>query len=229
MERQVRCGEVIVPENWDDPQGKKISLHLVVVPASGGFSEPDPIVLFSGGPGQAATDLGGFVSRDFGKINERRDVVLLDQRGTGKSTKLGCDLTLIPIAEISDEKILETVDACREGYDVDVRHFTTFDAIKDLEHIRTLLDVEKFNIWGVSYGTRIGLLYMKLHPEAIRTAVLDGVASPSEDLFVNAARDAERALQFMLSDCEATDECSETFPDLRKDFGLFLESFHFGL
>ena len=223
LERQVKCLEFVVPENWDEPSGKQISLHMAVISASGGFSEPDPFILFAGGPGESAGDFGGLVARNFKKINERRDVILLDQRGTGKSTKLACNLSDIPIHEITDEKILETITECRNGYDVDVRHFTTFDAIKDLEYVRELLGVKQFNIWGGSYGTRIGLLYMKLHPEVIRTSILDGVAAPTEQLFANASRDAERAYQLMVKDCETSNDCSVKFPTLRTDFLTFLE------
>ena len=147
---------------------------------------------------------------------------MLDQRGTGQSNKLACDLNLIPLKEISDAIVLEKITDCRNGYDVDVRHFTTFDAIKDMEYLRDKLDVKQFNIWGGSYGTRIGLLYMRLHPDKIRTSILDGVAAPTGQLFANAARDAGRAISLLFDECEASQDCNEQFPSLRAGLDQFL-------
>lgn len=223
IERSVICIDFEVPENWDQPLGNKISLHAVIIPASGGFAEPDPFVVFAGGPGAAASEMGRMVRWAFNRINESRDIILLDQRGTGQSNRLSCDLSQIPLGDMSDETTLERLAECRATYDVDVRHFTTFDAIRDVEFLRARLGVEQFNIWGGSYGTRIGLLYMKLHPEAIRTAILDGVAAPTTQLFANAARDAERALQMMFLDCRIDEACNNQYPNLEQDFDQFLK------
>lgn len=218
ISRVVKCMELEVPENWDQPDGKKITLHMAIVPAQGANQSPDPLIVLAGGPGQAASDYGALIPSAFNKINQNRDIILIDQRGTGSSNPLECDFGFGTAGRIPDQEIITALNFCLETFDSDIRFFTSFDIIKDLEFIRKTLGIEKYNIWGGSYGTRLGLLYMKLHPDSIRSAILDGVTAPNSRLFVLAPRAAEDAWLELVSVCLAELECAEAFPSLDQDF-----------
>lgn len=223
MRERMACADFEVPENWDDPTGKKINLHMAILPAKGGFAEADPFIVFAGGPGQAASEYGRLIQLAFDKVNERRDIILIDQRGTGLSNGLSCYIGIGEFAGLSDQRLVDDVDQCLASYDVDVRHFTSFDAIKDFEYVRRRIGVEQWNIWGGSYGTRMGLLYMKTHPEAIRTAVLDGVAAPNAKLFETAPGDAQHSLDVMITDCLADGACKAAFPSIETQLGTLMQ------
>lgn len=229
-ERAAKCKQVEVPVNWDEPNGQKIHINMAIIPAKGGFSEADPFVLFAGGPGQAATDYAALISVAFDEINERRDVILIDQRGTGGSHQLQCDFDVVTsgqgIGYISPEDTREAITQCAASHeDVDIRYFTSFDAIKDVEHIREMLGIAQFNIWGGSYGTRIGLLYMKLHPTSIRTAILDGVTSPNSKIFDLSPKGAQDAFTSLADDCAADTACYAAFGNINATFDGLLKKY----
>ncbi len=223
LPRQVKCFDFEVPENWDKPSGRKINLHGVVIPTQGAAAAPDPLLILAGGPGQAATDYGGLVPGTFGRINQKRDIILVDQRGTGESNPLECDFPLITAARVPDQVIVSDVEKCLETFDADIRYYTSLDILKDLEYVRRTLGYEKLNLWGASFGTRLGLLYMKLYPGSIRSAILDGVTAPNSRLFVMAPKAAEDAWLKLVEDCQAAPQCQETFPDLDRSFRTLLK------
>jgi pimeloyl-ACP methyl ester carboxylesterase len=231
IERAAKCKQVEVPLNWDKPNGQKISINMAIIPAKGGFAEADPFILFAGGPGQAATDLSGLIKIAFDKINETRDIILIDQRGTGGSHKLHCDFDVatveLGLGQIDFETMEDMMRACAVEHEktVDIRYFTTFDALKDVEHIRKLLGIEQFNIWGGSYGTRIGLLYMKLYPNSIRTAILDGVTSPNSKLFEITTLGAQMAFTALADDCAADAACYKAFGNINATFEGLLKKY----
>ncbi len=216
LSRPIKCLDMMVPENWDQPSAEKINLHMAIIPAKGGFSEDDPFIVFAGGPGQAATDYGSLVRASFDRINERRDIILIDQRGSGMSNPLSCETDDESFSGANKEMMVQAIQNCLASYDVDVRHFTSFDAIKDFEYVRQKLAISQWNIWGGSYGTRIGLLYMKHHPEVIRTAILDGVAAPNSRLFVTAPGDSQASFDKLVTDCLKDEGCRNSFPNVER-------------
>jgi len=88
---KVKCGTLEVFENRATKKGRMVSLNIVVYPATGEKREPDPLVYFAGGPGSAATEDAPYVAQAFAKIREHRDLVFVDQRGTGRSHPLNCE------------------------------------------------------------------------------------------------------------------------------------------
>ncbi|MBZ4418066.1 alpha/beta hydrolase [Myxococcus sp. RHSTA-1-4] len=213
---QAQCGTYEVFEDRAAKSGRKIPLRVVVVPALAAQPEPDPLVLLAGGPGQAASRVQVLLALE--RIRRKRDIVLVDQRGTGDSNPLECEphpLEAGLAARFDDTGAAERVRRCREGWAADVRHYTTPIAMDDLDEVRAALGYEKVNLWGVSYGTRAALVYMRQHPERVRTAILDGVAPMSLYLPLNAPHDGQQALEKLLAHCGKDAACAKAYPDLR--------------
>jgi len=210
------CGTLSVFENRDTKQGRQIRLWITVLPAVRPES-PDPLVFLAGGPGQGAAQLARQIRDVFRKVQRTRDIVLVDQRGTGKSHPLNCTSVSNTLADVTepDEAALARLDACLKGYDADVRFYTTNIAMDDLDDVREHLGYKTFNLYGGSYGTRAALVYLRRHKEHVRSMVLDGVAPTDMRLPLFTSRDAQRALDKLLSDCEASSSCDRAFPGLR--------------
>ena len=210
------CGTFTVYENRATSQGRQIDLHIVVLPALSSDSKPDPFFFLAGGPGQGAAKMAKPLREAFRQILTNRDIVLVDQRGTGKSNPLDCineDDSLKMLNEPEEAGIAQ-LKACMAGYDADLRLYTTDIAMDDLDEVRAFLGYDQINLYGGSYGTRAGLVYMRRHGERVRTAVLDGVAPTNMRLPLFFPRDAQRAFDRLVADCEADAGCRERYPNL---------------
>lgn len=226
VEAVAQCGSYEVWENREAQSGRRIALNIAVVPARVRAREPDPIVIFAGGPGQGAVSLANQVMPLFAKLNDTRDIVFVDQRGTGQSNPLDCeDEDEQPLqAAFEDTLPQHVVQACLQGLDADPAQYVTPNAVADLDEVRAALGYDKLNLWGGSYGTRVALEYTRRHGEHVRTMVLDGVAPPSMKLPLSFVADGEAALQRLLEACEAQVLCRRTYPELRDTiFRLRLE------
>ncbi len=216
-----RCGTQSVVEDRESGEGRMIPLKVMVIPAVNPKPKMDPVFFLAGGPGQAASEVGPLLFMRLAKLRKDRDIVLVDQRGTGSSNPLDCEMD---VPEFYDMKVslqhiaelqVETLKKCLQEYDADPRFYTTPIAMDDLNDVRRALGYGKINIVGGSYGTRAALVYMRRHPETVRSVVLDGVVPLTMKLPFFMARDAGRALQLMLGDCEQNVDCSAAFPQLR--------------
>jgi pimeloyl-ACP methyl ester carboxylesterase len=221
-----KCGTYEVFENRATKQGRKIPLNVVVVPALAPSPEPEPLVFLAGGPGQAATQTSTLQAVE--RVHRTRDILLVDQRGTGKSNGLKCDFHRVkgaPLAAYFDDVYREEdIRRCLASYgDTDVRLYTTPIAMDDLDEVREALGYEKLNLWGVSYGTRAALVYMRQHPERVRTAILDGVAPLSLYLPLYVPRDGQRALELAFAHCDKDPACAKAYPGLRGRVEALLE------
>lgn len=213
------CGTYEVFEDRAARTGRKLRLNLAVVPALAAEPKPDPLFILAGGPGQAATEAAEAVMPALTRVRRQRDIVFLDQRGTGRSNPLDCNQTS-PDASLAEslepEPREELFRKCLAGYDADVRLYTTPIAMDDLDEVRDALGYPRVNLWGGSYGTRAALVYLRQHPDRVRTAILDGVAPLGRPLPLTVARDAQRSLDLTLDQCAADPACARAFPDLRE-------------
>jgi pimeloyl-ACP methyl ester carboxylesterase len=210
------CGTLTVYENRETRQGRQIDLNIVVLPALSNDPKPDPFVFLAGGPGQGAAQMAKPLRELFRQILTDRDIVLVDQRGTGKSNPLNCidpDDSLKAWQE-GDDVTLERLKKCLTGYDADLRLYATPIAMDDLDDVRAYLGYDTINVYGGSYGTRAALVYMRRHGDRVRTAVLDGVAPTNMRLPLFFARDVQRAFDHLIADCEKDDVCNKTYPNL---------------
>ena len=208
-----RCGTLSVPENPDQPD-REIGLRVAVLPALQDPPEPDPVFVLAGGPGQSAVAIAPLVSRMLLMVNRHRDIVLIDQRGTGESNPFRCDVDLEQIT-FGAEARAQFARSCLTDFEGDVSQYTTLRHIGDLEQARQALGYDRINLYGGSYGTRVGLVYLREHPEVIRSAVLDGVASMDMRVGLAMGGDAQLVLDRLAERCLADPVCSDTFGDPR--------------
>ena len=217
---EARCGNLLVAENPSKPQGKKIALNIAVIPAVSRSPAPDPIFFIPGGPGEAATESYLGLSGAFELLNQKRDIVLVDQRGTGGSNPLDCKFS--EDERDNSEQIDLDLFQCLEELDADPRLYTTAIAMDDLDQVRQALGYDLINLYGASYGTRAAQAYLRQHPEHVRTVILDGVVPLGWVLGASAAADAQYALDGLFSRCDADPECKRAFPDLVNEFTALL-------
>lgn len=217
-----KCGSLAVFEDPSSLKGRQIMLHVAVVEAIKRSPEPDPLFIFAGGPGQSAIELFPALLSSLFRIHEKRDIVLVDQRGTGKSNPLRC---LDPEDDETpeDEQVIALLQECPKKLDADLRYYTTDIAMQDLDLVRSALGYESINLFGASYGTRAALTYLKMYPEYVRSAVLDAVVDPAFVLYMDAAQDGQAALDQFFARCQADEACVSAFPDLRSEFDAVLQ------
>ena len=220
MRDAVQCGTLARPLNPEDPKGKQIDIQFAVMPSKAREKHPDPIFFLAGGPGQSAMAVIPAMQGALSRLNNRRDLVFVDQRGTGKSAPLQCEKeTELSLSKSMDPAQLPVrMAACRSALEKlpygDLRYFSTSIAMGDLDAVRAALGAEHINLVGASYGTRTALEYLRLHPQRVRRMVVDGVAPASMSLTQTMAEDAHTAMQSLLNDCAADADCAKRHPRL---------------
>jgi pimeloyl-ACP methyl ester carboxylesterase len=218
-----RCGMLAVPENPYAPAGTQISLAVAVVPALAAVPREPPLFVVAGGPGQSAADFYTTYAAAFGAVLRSRDVVLVDQRGTGGSNRLACDFPDdFDVAAPSPALIRELSAKCRQGLSGRPQYYTTSVAVRDLDAVRAALGYERIALYGVSYGTRVVQHYVRRFPSRAAAVVLDGVVPPDRALGPDTPLDAQRALDLMFARCRADAACNSAFPDLARRFQALL-------
>ena len=223
VREQVLCATVPVAENPGKPEGRKIDMNVVILPSFSSAKEQPPLLILAGGPGQAATEQAVMVERMFRQVRAHRDIVMIDQRGTGKSNPLACD-------NFEDEAFAAldfnnaTMDLAEQGRiclkgltESDLSQYSSEQAVDDFEAVREALGYSKYHLYGVSYGTRAGLIYMRRHPDSLESVVLDGVA-PTQQAIGAFGQTSEQAFELLLSGCRDSNDCQAAFPELKQDF-----------
>ena len=221
------CGTLRVPENGADPRSGKIGLRVAVVRALNRRSGEAPLFLLAGGPGQSAVDMYVSAAAAFARVNRDHDIVMVDQRGTGKSGPLHCDY---PDDWQDDTQTMAGVRratlACLSHFGDRVRWYTTSVAVRDLDEVRRALGYRRIDLYGASYGTRVAEQYMRRYAPFVHAAILDGVVDPTQAIGPQTPLDGERALRQIVDRCLETRDCASMFPrlpqelaDLRRRFG----------
>ena len=193
-----RCGTFVVPENRTKPNGRTIGLHVVVLPA---FSKParkDAVTYLAGGPGEAATDEAGDLSQQLSALHLYRDILLVDQRGTGGSSPDGGDVT----------------------------QYGTRMAMDDLDAVRAALGYRQLDVIGSSYGATAAQIYLKLHPSSVRTLILSGATAIDVPFFGRYAVNAQRAFDQLANLCASDPECRNAFPGWERQFGELVKAWN---
>jgi pimeloyl-ACP methyl ester carboxylesterase len=217
---RLQCGYVSVLENPDEPSGPMIDIHYVVIPAIKPTNPAEAFLAISGGPGQSAIDDAAAFVSTFKKVRETRDILLIDQRGTGRSNLLACpeDKSLLPLT-IDDRSIdyLKETQKCLSELDGNVAMYDSTTAISDFEAVRNFLGYEKLHIYGISYGSRMAQLYMRYYSGAIKTVTLDGVV-PMQQSVLAIGLAIDRGLNLVFDQCKEDNFCNKEFPDLETTF-----------
>jgi pimeloyl-ACP methyl ester carboxylesterase len=221
VDEKLLCGTYAVWENRTTRQGRKIDLHIVMVPSLAKDPAPDPLFTFAGGPGDAASNGARGWAQDR-SIRAHRDIVMVDQRGSGASHRLDCKVPRDPgdvQAYFEPSLPVAEVRRCRGELDAiaDLTQYTTSIAADDLDEVRAWLGYDKINLQGGSYGTRAAQVYLRRHGDHVRTATLIGVAGMDQYLPLFHARDGKHSLDLMFDACAKDAACGAAFPDLRAE------------
>jgi pimeloyl-ACP methyl ester carboxylesterase len=221
VEHEALCGVIVRPLDPAQPQGVKIDIHFAVLPALARNKKPDPVFFLAGGPGQSAIEIAATVGAMLGRFTNRRDIVLIDQRGVGQSAPLVCDADdpARPLAEQFDmQRVRQQQAQCLERLKAlpygDLRFFTTTIAMADADAVRGALGADKINLVGGSYGTRAVLEYQRQFPQHVRRAVIDGVAPPDMVLPASFSSDNQAALDALFAACDQDKGCAAREPQL---------------
>ena len=226
IEEELLCGKLTVFENRMSRAGRTIDLNVIVLPALDPSKKEEPLFGLEGGPGVPATVGADFYAREGKEYRRHRDVVLVDQRGTGASNPLtAAPKTRSPQDYLTEMYPVEYVKTMRQGLEqrADLTQYTTSIAMDDLDDVRAWLGYERINLSGLSYGTRAALVYMRQHPDRVRSAILMGVAPTYLKMPLHHARAAKRAMDLLLEECAGDVACHQAFPQLQKDWEEVLE------
>ncbi len=216
------CGTLSVYEDRKAGTGRTIDLNIMVLPATTSARRPDPIFFLAGGPGQSAVDVGPLLFARLADLRKERDIVLVDQRGTGHSASLACESSIPAFEQLtltSEEVIrlqLGQLKKCLAEYDADPSLYTTPVAMDDLDEVRRRLGFDQINLIGISYGTRAALVYIRRHEDAVRSAILDAVAPMNMVIPAKVAVDAQAAFDKLLKDCNDQPGCRRAFPGMEE-------------
>ncbi|MFT4257386.1 MAG: alpha/beta hydrolase [Pseudoxanthomonas sp.] len=221
---EAQCTTFEVPENRAEPNGRKIALNIAWLPPDNeGNAAPDPVFFLAGGPGQSAVETYPGLDPVFAEVRKRRHVVLVDQRGTGKSNLLACDA-----ADGDEDTTPEAMQAAAAecvqtlSKKADLRFYTTTDAIADLDDVRKAIGAAQVNLVGVSYGTRVAQQYAMRHPQSTRSIVLDSVVPNTLGLGNIFARNLDDALALQFAVCTKAPACKDRLGDPRAELDSLL-------
>ena len=215
-----RCTTVRVRES--PTSNRDIDLRVIVLPAQSGTPLPDPIVPLAGGPGQGAADLAAILAPRYAPYRDQRDIVLVDQRGTGRSNGLRCDGPTATVALMNTLFDHARLPACRDDLATraDLTRYTTALSARDYADVLDHLGYREANFIGTSYGSRLGLEIARQWPVRVRTLTIEAVVPPAFTWPSQGAADAEAALNVVIDDCSADARCRQTFPRFREDVDL---------
>ena len=225
------CVKYEVFENRATRTGRRIPLNIILLPAKSSKPAPDALFYLAGGPGAAAT---GYAEAGFMEgLRRNRDVVLVDQRGTGESNPLNC----APFGSREDMRgyfgeqfPVEKIRACRAELEkvADLKLYTTSIAMDDLDEVRAALGYDRINVYGGSYGSTTSLVYLRQHGDHVRSVAIFGVAPPAAKIPLSFSRGVQDAVNRLFADCAAEPACKTAYPNVEADFKRVLARFDNG-
>jgi len=223
---QIKCGSLSVPENYNKPEDNHIVINYAVLPAIDSSSNNTPLMFLAGGPGQAAVELAAHIRQSFAEIRKTRDIILIDQRGTGLSQPMLCDepeqktpYGLIP-EEFSLQETLNCIEKLKKTNELS--QYNSDNAIRDFEAVRENLGYQQVHLYGGSYGTRAALVYMRLFPQSVKSTILDSVG-PIEVPIGLFGKSAERSFNLLLKHCLNDESCNNAYPNLQQEFNTVIQ------
>jgi pimeloyl-ACP methyl ester carboxylesterase len=224
IDEELLCGKLTVFENRETRTGRTIDLNVVVLPAFDQNTKAEPVFDLAGGPGASSAEGAGFYAGPGKGYRRRHDVVCVDQRGTGKSNRLAIPREKTPRYYLSEMFPVDYVKKMRQALEkrADLTKYTTSIAMDDLDDVRAWLGYDRINLFGMSYGTRAALVYMRQHPDHVRSVILLAVAPTDLKMPLHHAESGARAMELLLSECEKDAACHAAFPQIRDDWNKAL-------
>jgi pimeloyl-ACP methyl ester carboxylesterase len=220
IDQELLCGKLTVFENRETRTGRTIDLNIVVLPALDQKTKAEPLFDLAGGPGVASTEAATFYAGPGKEYRRRHDVVCVDQRGTGQSNRLSIPQEKTPQHYLSEMYPVDYVREMRHALEqrADLTRYTTSIAMDDLDDVRAWLGYDRINLLGGSYGTRAALVYMRQHPEHVRSVILVAVAPTDLKIPLHHSETGARAMDLLLGECERDTACHAAFPQIRDDW-----------
>lgn len=231
---QMSCGTLTVPESRAKGAGSRmVTLFMVRLKSSSPTPAPDPLIYLEGGPGEGSVEtilaLAGLSPGPLSATLAKRDVIAIDQRGTGRSLPslqcpelaegaYGMPGGTMAMASMTSIELLGRCRARLVGEGIDLGHYQTSESADDLAAARIALGYQQWNVLGASYGTRLATELMRRHPEGLRSVILDSVWPADIDLIAESAPNFMRALNLLFSGCSAQPECERAYPNLHQVF-----------
>lgn len=251
----VVCGTIKVPENWSEPAGRQLRITYVVLKSTNPNPKPDPILYLEGGPGGSSLlGLDAYAGRIFDEMRADRDIILFDQRGTQFSSPLKCSVLTVDelfdeesggsgasgpvdLTESFDEDQLLQDARLAVGADtrrcvneitangVDLRQYNSASSANDAVALMSALGYPTYNLFGISYGTRLALVIMRDYPNAgVRSTVLDSSFPPEIPGFERFVTEAHEVVMQLFSDCKVDPVCDTAYPNLKERFKTLLHN-----
>jgi pimeloyl-ACP methyl ester carboxylesterase len=215
VEEALRCLTLPVPLEPGKPA--TLNLHVTIAPALRQGARPDPLFVLAGGPGEAGSDVLPLLATAFRRVRATRDIVFIDQRGTGLSGKLECASDADEDAQVSDADADAALRRCIAATRAPLAAYTTAAAARDIDAVRRALGYGAINVWGGSYGTHLAQAYARAYPAGVRTLLLDAVAAPDQ-VIPAGGRDSQAALDLLFAQCAKDAACARAYPNLRGEF-----------
>ncbi len=217
---ELLCGKLTVFENRKTRNGRTIDLNIVVLPAFDQKNKAEPLFDLAGGPGASSTAAADFYAGPGKDYRRLCDVVLVDQRGTGQSNRLSIPQEKTALHYLREMYPVDYVRELRQTLEqrADLTKYTTSIAVDDLDDVRAWLGYDRINLFGTSYGTRAVLVYMRQHPQHVRSAILLAVAPIDLKMPLHHAESAARAIDLLLGECEHDAACHAAFPQIHDDW-----------
>ena len=224
------CGYVILPQDYDAPAGRRVEIFYTRIQSENSQPPPDPLVYLVGGPGSSGSRLLPSSFRAYlHAFAAERDIIVIDQRGTGRSyPNLYCHEAVTHLDEILQshhqdhaELMMDILRQCHQRLSRRGIQFDTFHSAsnaRDIVNVLLAMGYERWNLVGVSYGSRLALAMMRDHPQHLRSVMLDSVYPPQADIYLEVYPNGERALQVLFEACSAAADCHERYPDLDRVF-----------
>jgi pimeloyl-ACP methyl ester carboxylesterase len=217
---EAQCTHVAVPENPLRPTGRQLQLFVARIPALSRQAAAEPLFILAGGPGLGASTFYSSAAPVFARIRRRHDIVIVDQRGTGRSHPLLCQFDEQQMWDAGEEQTARVMRECRATLEKshDLAQYTTSIAVRDLEAVRLALGYGRISFYGSSYGTRVAQHYARRYPASTEALILDGVVPPTRILGTSTPLDAERSLQQVFERCRRDAACQKRFGDPAQDY-----------
>lgn len=217
---EAQCTHITVPEDPLRPGGRKLQLFVARIPALSRDAAAEPLFILAGGPGLGASTFYASAAPVFARIRRRHDLILVDQRGTGRSSPLLCQFDEQQMWDAGEEQTARVMRECRATLEKshDLAQYTTSVAVRDLEAVRRALGYGRISFYGSSYGTRVAQHYARRYPASTEALILDGVVPPTRILGPSTPLDAERSLQQVFARCRNDAACRKRFGDPAQDY-----------
>lgn len=214
-DRPLRCLQVTVPQDYAQKDGAQMNIHVTIAPAFREKAVDDPLFVLAGGPGQSGSSVVVLADAAFARVRATRDIIFIDQRGTGKSGKMYCP-ELAQSETLEPDKAEQELQTCLKKLKPQLRWYGTRAAAEDIEQVRKKLGFQRINLWGGSYGTRLAQAYARQYPQNVRSMILDGVVPPQQNLGL-LSQETGLSFRILSERCAQDAVCKAKFPHFKQE------------